>query len=163
MALLPELGYGVAVLSNFRHDLTGFIDAGLMKTLDRLVGLPPVDWDGFTRELVKADAAAAQERYRAWRAGLPRRPRLSTPETLAGAYAHPVLGPVTVEAKGGELRVAFGPQRHARARHVAANVYELRWQTPRDDPKPLEFDLGANGQPTALRLDGLRFERTPRQ
>lgn len=159
MALLPEQGYGVAVLSNFRLDLTGFIDAALMKTLDRLVGLPPVDWDGFARELVKADAAAAEERIRARRQGLPRLPRLSRPETLAGTYRHPVLGPVSVTATRGELEVAFGPQRRAQTRHLAANVYELRWLTPRNDPRPLEFELAADGVPAALRLDGLRFER----
>jgi hypothetical protein len=159
MALLPELGYGAAILSNFRHDYTGFIDAALMKTLDRLIGLPPVDWDGFAREVIKADVAAAQARQRAWREGLPRQARLSKLETLAGVYTHPVLGAVVVTATGRELRLAFGPQRQARARHLTANTYELRWLTPRNDPRPLEFELDAQGAASALNLDGLRFAR----
>ena len=161
MAVLPDKGLGFVVLTNMRNTGEGAADVAAMHIADLLVGNAPADWSGFFRATVrKADADAAAQETELRRTHAARRPPITPTAQLAGTYTHPAYGSLRVSAHGaGRLRLDHGPQRQAEAVHLSANVYELRWKTPRNNARPLGFDIDASGQPVALTLHGARFVR----
>jgi CubicO group peptidase (beta-lactamase class C family) len=120
VALAPRAGYGVAVLSN-RHQSR--MNLALINTLlDRLLGLPPRNWDGHLKGVVareeEASAAARAEYERQ------RRPPPRSPEWYVGRYEHPAYGPMTVTPVGGTLLWQWGAFR-APLRHHHGDAFDI--------------------------------------
>ncbi len=101
IALAPQAGYGIAVLSN-RNETR--MNLALVNTiLDRMLGAPSRDWNAYLQKVVADETATS-------RANLDERDRIrqaSTPPRsfaeYVGNYQHPALGDCTIFLSGGSL------------------------------------------------------------
>jgi CubicO group peptidase (beta-lactamase class C family) len=103
ITLVPRAGYALALLSN-RHQTR--MNLALSNALvDRLLGLPPLDWNAYFEAVVKKEEAA-KKAAREQREN-ERRPDKAPTRPLvdyAGEYEHPAYGPVRVRLVEGKLR-----------------------------------------------------------
>jgi CubicO group peptidase (beta-lactamase class C family) len=94
LGFLPETGQGLIVLMN--RDLA---PSGLMaiaySAYDRLLGLPPIDWEARLKE-----APTTVEEFREVALDFPL-------ETVVGRYEHPAYGTLMVRSTGNKLRIRF--------------------------------------------------------
>lgn len=101
IAIAPKAGFSIAVLAN-RHE-TRMNLALVNSILDRLLGLPPIDWNARLQKVVadEADAnrVAAVERDRIRQSSSPQREFSS----YVGNYTHPAFDDCTVFLSGGAL------------------------------------------------------------
>jgi len=120
IALAPRAGYGVAVLSN-RHQSR--MNLALINTLlDRLLGLPPRNWDGHLKRIVaREDEIAAESRAEHERR---RQPPARGTKAYVGRYEHPAYGAMTVTADGGNLQWEWNAFR-APLRHNRGDVFDV--------------------------------------
>jgi hypothetical protein len=94
VGFLPETGQGLIVLMN-RDAATEALMALAYSAYDRLLGLPPVDWEGRLKEMPP-------------RLQDVRDVALDFPiEEVVGRYEHPAYGALTVRAKGDRLVMQF--------------------------------------------------------
>lgn len=94
LAFLPETGQGVIILMN-RWRATAAVNAMAYSAYDRLLGLPPIDWEARLKETPAPSQAV-------------RDVALDVPiEQLAGRYEHPAYGVITVRIQGGQLAMQF--------------------------------------------------------
>jgi len=99
LAILPEDGVGVVILSN--SDGGALTRISLYSMLDDLLGLEPVDWTE------RFDALAAATSAPAHRSNEPRTYPLDTPDAkaLVGKYTSKVYGDLTINAEDRALRM----------------------------------------------------------
>jgi CubicO group peptidase (beta-lactamase class C family) len=105
MAWLPDDKIGVVVLSNL-SGTNPAPDLVTRHTIDRLLGLEPVDWAGRARAQQKRAANTANEARK--RAAAEKRAGTSPSHPLpeyCGTYAHPAFGKAEVLAEGSGLQV----------------------------------------------------------
>jgi CubicO group peptidase (beta-lactamase class C family) len=94
LGFLPETGQGVILLAN-RDSAREALTALAYSAYDRLLGLPPLDWEERIKE---TPTPLKQVRHVA----------LDFPiEQVVGSYEHPAYGVLTVRAKGDKLAIQF--------------------------------------------------------
>jgi CubicO group peptidase (beta-lactamase class C family) len=94
LGFVPETGQGLVLLMN-RDLATAALMALAYSVYDRLLELPPLDWEGRLKEAPDALQDASDI-------------ALDFPiETVVGRYEHPAYGPLTVRARGDELALEF--------------------------------------------------------
>lgn len=155
IALLPRDGIAFAVLSN-RH-LTRLNLALANNLTDRLLGLPPRDWDTFYRDLTRREDGAKRDARR--QRDAERRPdqRPSRPiADYAGEYDHPAYGRATVTIEGGSLKWGWSSFRGDLTQHHG-DVFELANEYL-EDPL-IDFHVGENGKVSRLAFLNLTFKR----
>lgn len=121
IALAPRAGWGVAVLSN-RHQSR--MNLALINTLlDRLLGLPPRNWDGHLKRVVAREeelSAAARADYERQR-----QPPTRSLEAYVGRYEHPAYGLMTISTDNGTLHWAWNAFR-APLKHHHADTFDAQ-------------------------------------
>jgi CubicO group peptidase (beta-lactamase class C family) len=102
IALAPKAGFGIAILSN-RHE-TRMNLALVNSFLDRLLELPPLDWNQHLLRVVTREQELAREaraeRDRQRQPGPPPRPMTE----YAGQFENPAYGKTTITVDGTALR-----------------------------------------------------------
>jgi hypothetical protein len=137
-ALLPELGFGVAVLLNGRSG--NALNAALaLMAVDRALGAAPLDWPTLLRPAPGSAGAASvlmipAAAHAARQADVP---ATLSPTELAGGYTAPVLGlPVTITPIDDGLSISAG-RMQGRLSHWSADTWRLtvvgRLELPYED------------------------------
>jgi CubicO group peptidase (beta-lactamase class C family) len=98
LGYLPETGQGLIILLNREH-ATAALTALAYSAYDRLLGLPPVDWETRLEEL-----PTPLEDVREVGLDFPT-------EEVVGSYEHPAYGTLTVAAEGDRLVIQFRSMR----------------------------------------------------
>jgi CubicO group peptidase (beta-lactamase class C family) len=147
LTLLPRDGFALALLSN-RHQTR--MNLALSNALvDRLLGLPPRDWNAHFQALVRKEDEAKQEARRRREQG--RRPDVGPSRPLAeyaGVYEHLAYGPARVRLDGGRLRWEWSGFRDGLG-HYAGDTFAVD-DEDLDDPL-VEFKVEKD------RVKGLTF------
>ena len=104
--LFPDDDLGIVVLANMNG--TGLPEMVTRHAADRLLGLPPIDWNGEALGKKAKNKAAAKEAKT--KKDTVRRPG-TTPahklEEYAGEYEHPGYGIIKIELRDGKLNFAY--------------------------------------------------------
>ncbi len=82
-------------------------------------------------------------------------------ERLAGEYADPLRGELSVTADGGRLRIAYGSAFVGTLAHWHYNTFRATWNAAWRAPELVNFVLDDDGQPTVVEIFGARFVRKP--
>jgi CubicO group peptidase (beta-lactamase class C family) len=102
ITLMPRDGFALAILSN-RHQTR--LNQALSNTLvDRLLGLPPRDWNDFYQRLEKRAETVKREARQKRDAERQPGPPLHPLADYMGEYQHPAYGRAKVEMVGNKLR-----------------------------------------------------------
>ncbi|MEW6659507.1 MAG: serine hydrolase [Thermodesulfobacteriota bacterium] len=157
VALVPEAGMGLVVLSNLVTDLP---EALALAFYDFYFHRPDRDWSG--KLLQEFQEARKKEK-------LPRRPPSPAPplplKNYAGTYAHPVYGNLVVTADRASLAGSLGPKQvkmSFRPWDRDNFFYVLPEVDQGKDPGGASFGIGADGRAHGLVLDvdgGTEFKR----
>jgi CubicO group peptidase (beta-lactamase class C family) len=155
ITLMPRDGLALAILAN-RHQTR--MNLALSNALvDRLLGLPPQDWNAHFQALVKrgeeARRAARAERDRQ------RQPDVGPSRPLAdftGTYEHPAYGRIRVRLADGRLCWEWNSFRGPLAHHHA-DMFELS-NEDLDDPL-IEFAAGGGNGVKGLVFLSLFFQK----
>jgi CubicO group peptidase (beta-lactamase class C family) len=154
ITLIPQAGYALAILAN-RHQTR--MNLALSNTLvDRLLGLPPRDWNKYFRELVQREETIADE-ARA-RRDARRRPDLKPTRPLsdyAGAYSHPAYGTAEVIHVDGQLHWKWSGFTGA-LRHFAGDEFEVDDANLADNAVKFRIE---NGHVASLEFLNLPFKK----
>jgi len=123
ITLMPKSGLALALLAN--RDQTR-MNLALSNTLvDRLLGLPPRDWNRFHLDLARKEEETAQEKRRnhvnSRRPDIPPSVPLSS---LAGFYEHPAYGTATVAVRDSVLHWDWSGF-HGRMQHYAGDQFDI--------------------------------------
>jgi len=153
VAMLPGKGLGVVVLANQRLYRGVASSAALYDTLDRVLGLPPVDWIGYFKAVEAANAERAAAMLKPAVALKPQDSR------LVGDYCHPAYGMVHVRSAAGEMRIDQGEERVGALSRVTGDGFVVRWNGPRNEPRPVTFELSSDDKPLAIVVTEVRFPR----
>lgn len=154
VALLPDHRTGFALLNNLHQTK---MNLALGNTLiDRLLGLPPKEWDAIIGK-ADADEAAAKAAAKAKRDGERRADRKpSHPlDRFAGGYADEAYGDAGVTAVGGGLELRFSSFRIT-LEHWDGDTFRVGGGQFDDDL--VEFTSTAGGV-SAVRIRGIEFRR----
>jgi CubicO group peptidase (beta-lactamase class C family) len=153
IAVAPRADWAVAVLSN-RHE-TRMNLAVVNAALDRLLGLPERDWNGYLKRVVAREdefrAEAARERERTRQPGMPPLPT----EAFAGVYTHPAFGDMTISTGDGRLVWAWHAARSPLRWHHDGE-YDL--DVPWAGESTISFAI-EGGRATAMTMFGCRLTR----
>jgi CubicO group peptidase (beta-lactamase class C family) len=151
-AFVPSRGVGVYATVNVSG--SALRDVIMYAAIDRLLGLPPVDWSARLRKQyedgVAARKSAVRQNLAPRRAGT--KPGLALDEYV-GEYEHPGYGTVEIGRDGDTLTVAYNGFRSALP-HLHLDVF----QAPRHVTSPLSqsrvmFVPNFEGEITALRTE----------
>ena len=162
IALLPELGMGVTVLTN--RDGGGAVRAVVEQVLDGYLGLAGTDRVQAWADRVRARAPAADTAAAAvWRA-VARRQAQPTPldklesPHYAGTYRDPWLGEVRIYPRQGTLwfQAVRSPQLRGPLLPYRGNTFVVRWANPRVQADAfVVFALDAQGRPTTMTMQAI--------
>jgi CubicO group peptidase (beta-lactamase class C family) len=154
LTLMPRDGYALALLTN-RHQTR--LNLALSNQLvDRLLGLPPRDWNDYFRRLetksveVKHEARARRDRQRT--AGLPPRPL----SEYAGQYEHPAYGRANITVDGAILNWNWSTFEGKLTYHHG-EMFELN-NDYLEDPL-IEFQVDPEGKVNGLAILSLPFRK----
>lgn len=168
VTLLPHDALGIVVLAN--KEGAGMNELLVRHTLDRLLMLEPIDWNGEAlgkREKGKALGKEAESKKETMRkAGTKPAHKI---EEYAGDYGHPGYSPIKVEVQGGKLALTYN--------HLSTPLehwhYET-WTAPKGGDHPLFedqkflFETDVAGNVVALKTafeptlpDGITFLKKP--
>lgn len=106
VTLLPNDGLGMVILTN--KNGTGVPELLVRHTLDRLLKLDPIDWNG--EALAKRDAGKAIAKEAETKKETARKPGTKPAHALeeyAGDYAHPGYSPLKIEVDGQRLKLTY--------------------------------------------------------
>jgi CubicO group peptidase (beta-lactamase class C family) len=120
VTLLPNDDLGMVILTN--KDGTGVPELLVRHTLDRLLKLDPIDWNG--EYLAKRDAGKAVEKEAEAKKETARKPGTKPAHKLeeyAGDYAHPGYSPLKVEVDGKRLKMTYN--------HLSAPLEHWHYET----------------------------------
>jgi CubicO group peptidase (beta-lactamase class C family) len=137
VAFVPDSGVGVVTLANLGGTLLTEVVANTV--IDRLLGLPPVDWN--TRWLKRRETARAAADKAKQKAELDRKPGTRPAHPLgdyAAEYEHPAYGTVAVVQDGQGLKATL----HAIPMRLEHWHYET-FRTRPEDPALAEQKLFA--------------------
>jgi CubicO group peptidase (beta-lactamase class C family) len=153
IVLVPKAKLGVAVLANL--DETDLVTAAANALVDRLLGLPPEDWNAhFAASRKPAEKKAKHP---------PRVPGTKPSRGLdayAGAYEERAYGRVEVTKDGDGLRLAWSSFR-VPLRHLHYDTFTAGEEpTGRLTDEPAAFTLGTDGEVATLRFLGRTFKKT---
>ncbi|HUG42497.1 MAG TPA: DUF3471 domain-containing protein [Longimicrobiales bacterium] len=162
VTLLPEEGFGVAVLTNHGDNLLPV--AVTYRILDILLGLDPrpwnrtmIDfWDG-VRAMRDAGAEAPGG------ARVEDAPSRLPAADYGGRYTSPVYGDLDVEWDGEALRLRYGAGLHGRLSHWHHDTFRVTWADPAVRAILgrgfVSFGLDMAGRPSGLTMTGFQGER----
>ena len=160
MLLLPDRGIGFVVLANYNHANRGVVDAATMSVLDRVLGLPPLDWAAFHKARTRQQSASADERLSRLIASPEVQPAESIVAGIVGSYCSPAYGTLHVRReRGGDLRLDQGPERWGKLSSLADGTFVVRWNGPRNQPRAVAFRFAADAGATSVSIGGSEFER----
>jgi CubicO group peptidase (beta-lactamase class C family) len=105
VSLLPQDGVGMVILVNKQSGITELLER---HTMDRLLGLDPIDWNGeaLTRRDKTREAAKAGESKKASLRKTGTKPSHKL-QDYAGEYEHPGYGIVKVAVQGDRLELTY--------------------------------------------------------
>jgi CubicO group peptidase (beta-lactamase class C family) len=155
VALVPEIGLGIVVLTNSMTDIASAIT---YRVVDGFLGAAPRDW---SRELLELDGESRQ-RWAERQAAVPvvRTAAARSPlplGTYAGTFAGPFYGAADVTLEGGALvlRLLPNPDLVADLRHLHGDTFVLTWRKafPWFDRGRAHFTADSEGRITRLRLE----------
>jgi len=162
--LLPEVGLGVIVLTNYAPDAP--TSAITYRIIDAYLGEPERDWNevyvGFRRQ---AEARAARQEEQLQASRIPGTEPSLPLEAYAGTYAEPVSGETSVRLEDGHLVFDYDPRYLGDLEHWHYDVFRVTWRHPIFDMAPrsfVRFELDEKGAVTGLTVtfyDPIRFER----
>jgi CubicO group peptidase (beta-lactamase class C family) len=129
VALIPDAGVGVAVLTN--QESVGAFDAIAFRVLDHYLGAAPFDWiDAFAKVQARADAAtAAAERGTSAARDASSRPSLPLAK-YAGLYRDAWYGDIRIAESSGRLSIQFAhtPLLIGDLEHWQHDTFVARWR-----------------------------------
>jgi len=129
VAMIPDLGVGVAVLTN--QESGAAFDSIAFHVLDHYLGAPAVDWiDAYKTATARADSANAEAESRATTArDTASKPSLA-PAKYAGTYRDAWYGDVTIGEESGRLVMRFShtPLLVGDLEHWQHDTFVVRWR-----------------------------------
>jgi len=129
VAMIPDLGVGVAVLTN--QESGAAFDSIAFHVLDHYLGAPAVDWIGAYKTVTaNADAANAEaERRAATSRDTASKPSLA-PAKYAGTYRDAWYGDITIGEENGRLVMRFShtPLLVGDLEHWQHDTFVVRWR-----------------------------------
>lgn len=155
VALVPDEGLGVVVLTNAMTDIAGAL---VYRVLDAYLGGEPRDWAGEALPRWRESRVAFEARQTAFEKGKVSgtRPSLSL-DRYAGTYGGAMYGDASVALEGGRLvlRVRPNPDLVADLEHLHYDTFLIRWRTELAwfGTGAATFVLDAAGEPSELKLD----------
>jgi CubicO group peptidase (beta-lactamase class C family) len=151
MTLLPNNGLAFALLAN--RDRTR-MNLALSNTLiDRLLGLPPRDWNAYFRDMVLKEDEIAERKRQQRAQG--RRTDLAPSKPLGefvGQYEHPAYGVAVVTLHDGDLLWDWSGFR-GRMQHYAGDEFEIEDEYLTENAVKFQFKDGS--------VAGLEFLNLP--
>jgi CubicO group peptidase (beta-lactamase class C family) len=156
--LIRDRRAGVYVLANLDH--AELRHAVMLNVFDKLTDRPARDWSGELRALY----AGLQKEQQAARAKADAERVANTTPSLAlqqyaARYSDPLYGEVDVTFADGRLRLRYGRGFIGTLEHWHYNTFRTKWNAEWKDGGLATFQIGGDGQPSALELMGLRFAR----
>lgn len=127
--LVPELGLGVMVMSNFAPNQVPTIL--VYRILDLLTGNEQTDWNRLYLDRREAQKRLAEEEEGALRAArvtgtLPSHPLYD----YAGIYAEPVTGKIEIRMEAGRLLFEYNPRYRGDLEHWHYDTFRVHWRHP---------------------------------
>jgi len=156
MALLPDTGLGVSVLTNsWRSSPELLVYAIVLRVFDAYLGVEPEDWSS---ELLARSEEQRLERERAME-NLAASMTKGTSPTLplpayTGSYHHPAHDELVVEARDDGLMLRFASGLVGVLEHWQYDTFGAALQGPGGYVFPAIFELDANHRVEALLLQG---------
>ena len=130
LSFLPQDSVGVVVLTNLYSTIVR--DFLPWSIYDRLLGLPPIDWNARFQELrAKTRATNAAQRKREDANRVPGTSPSHPLDAYAGTYTHPAYGDMVVTRDGDGLKLKFGAYEFPLP-HVHYDVF--RFSPPEGNP-----------------------------
>lgn len=158
IGLIPDERLGVYILGNLDH-----VEARhplMYRAFDTWLGGESRDWSSEFLTLYTAIAAAGDSAAaRAERGRLTGTTPSLALDAYAGRYADSLAGTVEVLREDGGLGLRQSSMLHARLEHWHLDTFRTRWDNPWQGRGMATFELGADGQVSALRLGGRRYGR----
>ena len=156
VALLPEEGLGVVVLTNSETPLQAFL---YYKVFDVFTGAPARDWSA--DYAARAKAAREREEAEARKAEAARTPgtKPSLPlSAYAGTYGGAMYGDARVSEEGGRLvvRLLPSPAYVGDLEHWHFDTFRIKWRESVVYPYPrgwVTFVLDAQGRASEMKID----------
>jgi CubicO group peptidase (beta-lactamase class C family) len=146
VALLPEEGIGVVVLSNSSPNGYGFVASMTNAVLDRLVGAKDEDWVAKWKEKW-SQLKAAQIKEAANQASS----SLSVCDLYIGNYAHPAYGMLKLSEKEGHLLAEYN-QIGYNLRHSNHDVFTAAFNEYENHQLSFQFFRSVSGEISEVRI-----------
>jgi len=123
ITLIPKNGLALTLLAN-RHQTR--MNLALSNTVvDRLLGLPPRDWNRFYLDLARKEEESAQDKRRThFNSRRPDIPPSVPLSSLAGFYEHPAYATAAVSVRDGMLHWDWSGF-HGRMQHYTGDEFEI--------------------------------------
>jgi CubicO group peptidase (beta-lactamase class C family) len=173
VAMLPEEGLGVVVLTNSETPLSAIL---VNKVFDTFLGVPQRDWsaDYMARTKAGREASAAAAKKLEDARVPDTKPSLPL-SSYAGAYTGDLFGDARVAEENGKLvlRLVPSPGFVGDLEHWHFDTFRVRWRDRIVYPFPrgfVTFTLGPRGRPDEMKIDvpnpdfdfkELEFKRAP--
>ncbi len=165
VGLLPDEGFGIAVLGNLDH--AEFRHALMLRAFDLQLGDTGRDWSEELLALYRgvADQADSTRAEREAQRTAETEPSLPLSQYV-GSYAHPVWGDLVVSEIDGGLTAHMGVESQLRGAlaHWHYDTFRLQLGDGRSDPGWVQFVLGRDGTVAELRFGAageMVFRRKP--
>jgi hypothetical protein len=128
VAMIPDLGVGVAVLTN--QESRAAFDSIAFRILDHYLGAPALDWiDGYRRVVARSEAETAETEKRAATARDARSTPSLAPAKYTGTYRDAWYGDITIGEENGRLVMRFShtPLLVGDLEHWQHDTFVARW------------------------------------
>jgi CubicO group peptidase (beta-lactamase class C family) len=171
VTLLPQDGFGMVILTN--KNGTGVPELLARHTMDRLLELEPINWNG--EAIIRRDAARAEQKKGEAKKEEMRKPGTKPAHKLeeyAGEYFHPAYGTLRVAVTGGKekgLQVTYN--------HMTSPLEHWHYETwngvkhvepPTFEDQKFLFQTDTSGNVVAVKTDfepalseGITFDKKP--
>ena len=146
VALLPEEGVGVVILTN-KGQWNALADVIRNRVLDAYLGAEPVEWSEVFLADVEEQRAAADSAEAALVAERVSGTQPSLPlSAYTGAYTNRAYGEAAVRLEDGRLVMRIGPSIAGDLEHWHYDTFKATWRNPYLGWSLVTFDLDANGE-----------------
>ncbi len=157
LTLVPDQNLGVVVLTN--QESGAAFNAITLSVLDAMLGAPAHDWVGaYAASVAKAQDGADE----GWQKHLAARDAKSRPSLplsgYAGTYRDAWYGDVSVEQKGGKLRLRFGATADLQGtmEHWQHDTFIVRWDNRSLNADAfVNFSLDPDGKVREVRMQAV--------
>lgn len=162
--LVPDKDLGIIILTNFApNSSTRVIGYSI---LDRLLDIPPHDWQQrYTEAVQRAEAATAErERLLNNQRKEDTRPSHSL-DDYVGHYSSQLSGPASVRIEKGQLVFDYNERHVGQLEHWHFDTFRVHWRHPifdMDSKTFLSFEVSENGEVDGLTVrfyDPLHFQK----